>query len=129
MLGLVEGIRGFTCALYNTIHEYRPTSWEVKETLEREERDSDAIRQFGQSMVDKMMSILEAEAIYEQPSEATPDTCADDNGLEEVYEELPEDTLSPPGLELHEDLPSPPGLAKEEKAKFGFKNTKVHNIY
>ena len=133
---MVEGICEFTCALYNSIYEYRPTSWEIKETLEREERDSDVIRQFGQSMVDKMMSILEAEAIYEQPpSEAAPNTCAANEEQEEVweeqelYEDLPADMLSPPSLELHEDLPSPTGLVKEERAKFCFKNTKVCVIF
>ena len=86
--------------------------------MEREEQDSDAIQQFGQSMVDKMMSVLEAEAIYEKPSEAAPEACADDEEQEEVYKEQ-EDL---PIYTRPEDVLSSPGLTKEEKAKFCFKN-------
>lgn len=91
----------------------RPTSWEVKETLDREERDAVVIQKFVQSLVDKMMSILKAEAVY---CDVSPATCTDDEDIQNVEEETYEDVV-PMNM-------SPP--PREKKANVLSTNTKVH---
>ena len=116
----------------------RPTSWEVKETFEREERDADAIQWFGQSLVDKKMSILEAEAVYEEPCEVSPNTGEDDEDIYSIEEEQELYTYEKPKNffeeELYEDLVprevlSPPGPTSDEKPKSFFTNTKVRVLF
>ena len=112
----------------------RPTSWEVKETLDREERDAVVIQKFVQSLVDKMMSIIEAAAVYEEPCEALPDTCAIDEEIyniedEELYEDLAESMLSPRKDDLPESMFPPPSLMKEEKANVPSTDTKVYTYH
>ena len=114
---------------------YRPTSWEVKETLDREERDDVVIKQFCQSQVDKMMSIIKAEAVYEEPFEAPPDTHSDEDlyDEQEMYYDIHEEEYHDIGVECetYEDtavyMMSPPRYdqTKDEKANVFPTNTKV----
>ena len=114
-------------------HDYRPTSWEVKETLDREEKDDVVIQQFSQSLVDKMMFIVKAAAIYEEPCQSLPDTHADEP--DEIYDDTYPQDLYDDGfnveIETYEDVtasmmsPPRPGLTKDENAHVLSTNTKV----
>lgn len=85
----------------------RPTSWEVKEALEREECDVDVVQQFSQSMVHKTMSSLEAE-VYVEVHGISTDTCKDNEDIGNIKEEqyTYEDII------IHES-----GLTKDEEDK------------
>lgn len=67
----------------------RPTSWELKETLEAEPLDANVIHEFGDMI--RMRQLDSAEAVYTEPCELIPS----DEEEQETYEDLATHLLSP----------------------------------